>query len=1041
MKSSAMPRVRPVCCLAICFLGFLFSATSLLARNYYAPPHFYQAAITGKVTDRINGAGIAGVNITLQGTTQGTVTDANGNFGINGTGAADTLVFSSVGYATQIIAVGNRSVINIALEASAQDLNQIVVVGYGTQEKKDVTGAVGSIESKKIAERPTINVLEGLAGRVAGLNIHNASGRPGGRVRVNIRGLSSINASTEPLYVIDGMIGADINLIDPNDIESIDVLKDASATAIYGSRGANGVILVTTKGAKKGVTRTEYRGIVGVSTLSRKVDVLNATEFMEMRKRLYADIIMLNPAEQANLVDYGADYPQYFNADGSPKFNTDWQDEATRPAISHRHYLSFSGGGEKFSGGVSLGLQDEQGIILTTFQKKMTARIFGDIKPKEWLTIGASVNYGGVNQNRLDEIGVGATSVGRHMVELPPFLPVRNTDGTYTKMNDVVRKNGAWDIYHGINVVALLEQEMNYRYLDHQFLGNLYADIKFSKSLSVRTTYARKLKLSNFRTYRTRDYDQFENLNAANLGNTTFDNWQVENFITYNKAFGEHEVTAVGGASWLKDEALGFNAFASNFADEYYSYYNLSLGRNPPGVGSNYTASKLNSYYARVNYAFMDKYLLTATGRYDGSSRFGPDNQYAFFPSAAIGWRISEENFLKGSRLITDLKLRVSYGVSGNSSIGDYNHLGQPFNQTVIFNDARTIGISQGTVPNSNLRWEKVNETNIGFDLSLLDRISLSANFYNRKTSDLLFNKPIAVLTGYSSVLSNIGSVQNRGVEVTLNTQNIRRNTFNWSSGFVFAANKNKILALGQNNEDVFLYTTGWGKTQVMRVGEEIGAFWGYTRVGIWGTAEAAEAALYNRIPGDIKLLDVNGDKRYSDDEDAGIIGSPFPDFDLTVNNTFTYKNWSLAVDIRMIQGAEIADASMFLIGDRNQYGNTYTKFYRQAWTPQNQNTMQPRVRANSEAFGAFDSRHIFDGSFIRGQNLALTYRLPQGLIDRWNMGGISVFLNLQNFFLIDTYHGFDPEVSAYGGQFSQGIDLYSYPKSKIANLGINLSL
>jgi TonB-dependent starch-binding outer membrane protein SusC len=1001
-----------------------------------------QLTITGKVTDDTN-TGLPGVNVLLKGTNNGTTTNAEGNYSLTIPDASSngTLIFSYIGYTTEEVPINGRTTLDIALVQDIQALSEVVVVGYGTQEKKDVTGAIASVSKKDIAERPTINVLEALSGKVAGLNIHNASGRPGGRVRINVRGMGSINASTEPLYVIDGMIGADITLLDPNDIESIDVLKDASATAIYGSRGANGVILVTTKGAKAGSPRIEYRGLVGVSRLSRQVDVLNASEFMEMRQRLYDDIIMLNPAAAGTLVDYGADYPQYFNPDGSPRFDTNWQEEATRNAVSHRHYLNFSGGSDKFSGGVSLGRQDEQGILLNTYMRKNTARLFGDFEARKWLKLGVALTYGGVDQNRLDEIGVGATSVGRHMVEVPPFLPVKRADGNYTRMNEIVRKNGGWDIYHGINAVALLEQEMDYQYEDEQILANLYADFKLAEGLTFRTTYARKLKTANFNHYRTREYDQFENFNAASVGNGKWTNWQVENFLNYEKQFGtDHNLSAVAGASWLRDEYFGFSVYATNFADEYFRYYNVGAGRNQPAVGSGYSASKLNSYYARANYSFKDKYLLTATGRYDGSSRFGTNNKYAFFPSVALGWRVSEEGFLADSRVVNQLKIRGSYGVSGNSAIGDYTHLGQPSIQTVIFNKARVLGSAQGTVPNDDLQWEKTSEFNVGFDLNLLDRISLETNLYLRKTTDLLFNKPISAFTGYFSVLSNIGSVQNKGLEVALTTQNIRRENFRWSSTFLFSTNKNKILALGKNNEDVFLYTTGWGKTQVMRVGEEIASFWGYTRLGIWGTDEAEEAKRYNRIPGDIKLLDVNNDGRY-DDKDAGIIGSPFPDYELAINNTFTYKNWNLSVDIRIIQGADIADASMFLIGDRNNYGNTYTKFYRQAWTPENQNTMQPRVRANSEMFGAFDTRHIFDGSFIRGQNLALSYTLPQSFVSRLNINGINLFVNAQNFFLIDSYHGFDPEVSAYGGQFSQGLDLYSYPKSRVFNFGVNLSL
>lgn len=1006
------------------------------------PPAPADRPVRGRVLAGDNNEPLPGVNVAVKGTTRGTTTDASGNFQISvPDNGPTTLVFSFVGYTAQEVVVGNQSEINLTLQPGQNSLNEVVVVGYGTQKKSDLTGAIGSISSKVLAERPTVDVLGALSGQVPGLNVHNGSGRPGGGIRLNIRGLGSINASNTPLYVIDGMLDADITLLNINDIQSIEVLKDASATAIYGSRGANGVILVTTKNGVKKNLSVQYTGTVGVGVLARKVDVLNAAEFMEMRERLWTDIVALDPSQANNKVNYARDYPQYFNSDGTPKYDTNWQDEATRTAVSSQNHITMSGGTDRFTAGFSAGYQNEQGIIINTDLQKTSLRFFGDYNVNNWLKVGSTITYGGVTQNRPDDIGVGATSIGRHMIELPPYLPVKNADGSYTKMNDVKRPNGQWDVYHGENVVGLLEREMKYFYTDHQILSNSFIELTLLKGLTFRSTYAKKMRISNFDQYRTRDYDQYELINVATLGNQRRNNWQFENFLTFNRQLGnDHNLTVLAGASWFRDTFFGFSASASRFSDEYFSYYNLGVGANPPSVGSGYNASRLNSYFTRVNYSFKDRYLLTATGRYDGSSRFGANNRYAFFPSMALGWRVSEEPFMKGNTTVTNLKLRGSFGETGNSAIGDYDALGRPGVQTVIFDKQRVIGSSQGEMPNFDLRWERNRELNVGLDLDLFNRISFTGDYYIRTTSDLLFRRPTAQFTGYGSFLSNIGSVQNKGVELQLRTQNVVKGNLTWSSAFLFSANRSKILSLGERNEDIFLYANGWGKTQIMRVGQPLGMFWGYTRIGTWGTAEAEEAKKYNRRPGDIKLDDVNKDGKY-DERDASIIGNPFPKYELLVNNTLTYKNFNLSVDIRFVQGNKIADASMFLIGDRNQYGNNYTKFYRESWTPQNQNTMQPRVRANSEAFGQLDTRHIFDGSFIRGQNLTLSYNLPSTLMQRLRLANVRVFSNLQNFFVIDTYHGFDPEVATYPGQFSVGNDLYSYPKSRIFNFGLNVTL
>jgi len=996
-----------------------------------------QKSVSGKVTDS-SGSPLPGVSIVVKGTTKGVITDANGSYSLTNVPENATLQFSFVGMKAQEIGVTGKTSLNVKMEDETVGIEEVVAVGYGTMKKSDVTGSVGSVSSNKLVEQPSVSPIEALAGKIAGVSIYNGSGRPGGDFRIKIRGMGSINAGNNPLYIIDGIVGGDINLINTNDIETMNILKDASATAIYGAQGANGVVIITTKRAEKGKVKLTYDGSMSIGNQAHKIDLLDANQFMEMRGKLYNDIRKYRPGEAANLVDYKKDYPELFNSDGTPKYNTDWQDETTQTAVSNRHFLAITGSTDKFSSGLSIGYQNEEGILKTTFMEKSTARFFGEYKMNDWLNFGADFTYGYIKQNRLDDYRVGANTPTRVMVEMPSIFPVKYPDGRYSQSDDIKRKNGAWDIWYGVNSVGILDR-MNLIWNDYQVLGNFYMDLKLSNDLNFRTSYGRQMRISNNQWYINKDWDTYTNKNQADLGQTTTNNWQFENLLTYNKTLGNHVFGAMAGASWYSYDTFGWATSASEFADDYYKFYNIGLGTDPSRVYSGYTASKMNSYFARANYSYLDKYLATATIRYDGSSRFGENNRYATFPSVALGWRISEEDFLKDNSTITNLKLRASYGMTGNNAIGDFLALGQPGTQTVIFNKQKNIGSSQGTMPNSDLKWEKSTEFNIGIDVQFFKRIMLNADYYNRETSDLLYGMPVTQFTGYSNAMTNIGSTLNKGLELTLETQNILQPNFKWNTAVVFSTNQNIVQTLGTNNADLFVNAPGWWNSHIMRVGEKMASFYGYTRLGTWGTAEAAEAAKYNLVPGDIKLEDVNKDYKY-DIADRKIIGNAFADYEMNINNTFIYKNWDLSIDIQVSQGAEIADASIIMISDRYNYGNTYTKFYENAWTPENQNTMRPRVRPDLERFDGLDTGMLFDGSFVRGKNLILGYNVPSSFLTKFSISQLRLYASAQNFFLITEYHGFDPEVATYGNQFAQGLEMYGYPKAKTINFGLKVT-
>lgn len=981
--------------------------------------------VTGQVTEA-NGGALPGVNVLIKGSTTGTTTDADGKFTINAS-VNETLVFSFIGYISKEIVVDNRSDYSVVMDPDVKTLSEVVVIGYGTQRRADVTGSIGSVSAEKIAVRPVVNAMDAIVGQVPGLSIASNGGRPGGDVRINIRGFNSINASNSPLFVIDGIVGADISFINPNDIESFDILKDASATAIYGARGANGVIIVNTKKAKAGDVSVSYTGTFGLDVMARKVDVLDSEQYMANLRAGYQF------EEGREVPDFGALYPDLFNPDGSAKYNTDWQEEATRNAHTQRHAVSISGGTEKSRTGLSLGYQDVDGILLETFHKKYNVGLNNEVQITPWLDLSTTVLYSYTRQNRIDDHGVGANNATRTMTEFLPMLPVKYENGTYSRLTDFL------NMFPVENPVRVL-RELNKVSTDNQLLGNLGLKVKFNSDLSFKTTFGVESRNYNQDFYSGRD---LLDLSASQRGVATRSNqrilfWQSENFLNYNKTFGSHNVDAILGASWSKYVDQSFTTTVTGFSDDAFQFNNLGAG-TVFNAGSGYVGWKLNSYYARANYNYGDKYLLTATGRYDGSSKFGKDNRYAFFPSAAIGWRISNENFLKSSRLISDLKLRFSSGITGNSEIGPYAAQGTTSNYTVIFSEARNTGIAMGGIPNPSLKWEKTIQHDLGIDVGLLDdRIRLSADVYLKHTKDLLLARPIPFVSGYGTVTANIGELENKGIEISLNTVNVHTTNFKWSTLINYSTNRNEILALGANNEDIFPGPGFLAQTNILRVGESVGSFWGYRRLGTWGTDEADQAALYGKKPGDLKRLDKDGNFTF-DDFDREIIGRAYPKFELMVGNTFTYRNWDLSVDIRAVYGNNVLNLTHHSMEDRIWYANSYSTTLN-AWTPTNQNTQVQRVRLApfDGTDTTIDSRYVEDGSFIRGQNLTLGYRFSNALIERLNLQNARIYFNVQNFFLVSDYKGYDPEVSTYGQTFAQNIEFHGYPKTRSFNLGIN---
>ncbi|MDN3579306.1 TonB-dependent receptor [Mucilaginibacter flavus] len=1001
--------------------------------------------ISGTVSDT-KGA-LPGVSVRIKGSDLGTQTDVSGKYTLN-VPANATLVFSFIGYNTQEVAVGGRTTVNVTMTESQRALSEVVVVGYGTQKRVDLTGSVGSVGSKQLQERPQTNLEQELAGKLAGVNVSTNSGAPGGETKIRIRGYSSINTNTDPLYVVDGVVWTEGgNSINPADIESVDVLKDASSTAIYGTRGANGVILVTTKRGKTGTGTISYDSYVSVSNMAKEIPVLNSKEFMQVEDLSYANIKKYDPVGWA-AGNYASRDPKLqrtaligklFDQNLQPLYDVDWQKATTRSAVSQNHNVSFTGGTDKMNYGLFLNYADDEGIILNSYLKRYNARLTFDNQIKSWLKVGATLNYNTQDQRTADD-GTGGNNIPRMLIEMVPFIPIRYPDGTYGKRTDYPNLEG------GDNPVAQAN-EIEALYKKRIFSGNGYLNINLLPGLDFRSTLGVTTSANynpHFQSGLVGGSTAGQQYSSASISeaNNTF--WQWENHLTYNKVFNKvHTINVVLGAEQQNFQQTGFGASTGTLSDNFYQYYNLGAGQVPGIPSSNYDAWQMRSFFGRLNYNYKEKYLLTVTGREDGSSRFGTNVKNGFFPSAAFAWRASQEDFLKDNKTISDLKFRASYGLTGNSEIGEYRSLANISTVNYVFGGAQAIGTQQSTIGNENLSWEKTAEYDLGFSLGLFNnRVNIEADAYLKKTKELLLNAPLPETSGFNSVYKNIGRLQNKGLELTINTQNVKTENFTWNSSFNISFLKNKILQLGASNDDIFLNPTFLSQFNLMRVGLPAGSFYGYKVLGTWGSAEESQASVYGRHPGDLKIQDTNGDGKITS-ADKVILGKGTPDGYGTFSNTFRYKNIDLGVDLQFNYGNQIMNLTRHSGQDRTGQANSYATVLN-AWTPTNQNTS---IAEDRPAYVGYQteiySTKVENGNFIRGRAATLGYTFPTQMISKIKLSRLRVYFQAQNLFVITKYTGYDPEVSTYNGSsnFTQGIQFYDYPKPRTFLLGLNVSL
>lgn len=1003
--------------------------------------------VEGVVTDNA-GTPLPGVTVVIKNTTQGTVTDNNGRFSFSAVPAGASLVFSFVGMKTQEIPVAGKNQINVQLQEEAVGIDEVVAIGYGTMKKSDLTGSSGSVKNDVLEQRPATTFNQALSGKVAGVNIATNSGRPGGHTTIRIRGNSSISVTNDPLYVVDGVIlnvstltngTSPIDYLNPNDIASVEVLKDASATAIYGARGANGVILVTTKRGEGAGAVVQYDANFGIGVLPKKLDVLNAEEFLRNEELAYENAQKFDPdGWQAGLY---ADPrlkrtdSRLFDGNGNPLYDTDWQDETIRTALSQTHQIIVSNSKDGDSYGLSAGYRDEEGLIVHSWLKRYSGRFFMDSQVRDWLKVGGSINYIYQRERQSDSMGDGGITVGRQMVEALPILPVHFEDGSWAGNADYPGMEGGNNPVH-------VATDRNLTLETQTMLANVYANITLMPGLEFRSVLGSNIISQKTNYYGGRELIWISAPNgSASISNNRNNSWQFENYLTYNKKFNEdHSFTGMLGISWQHIDNAFASAGATGFEDDFFQYNNLGAGTSP-SVGSTVNAYGLNSYFGRLNYNYKEKFLLTATGRLDGSSKFGKSNRYAFFPSFAFAWRLSEEDFVKSVSAISNLKLRTSYGVTGNSETGAYAALGGLGNYTVVFGGSKASGIGISTLANPDLQWEKTAQTNLGLDLGLLDnKINLEVDLYYKKTTDMLLGAPVPASSGYSSITKNIGSMENKGFEVSLNTINLSTGKFSWETTFNLSFNKNEVLALGEGNDDIFPGPDILSSSNnIIRVGEPVGSFYGFKRLGTWGTDEAEAAAEYDLLPGDLKLWDKNDDGQIND-ADRIIIGKGIPDGYGTLSNSFGYKGFDLVVEFQYMFGNDVMDISKHSAEDRTGIANSY-KTVLDAWTPDNQNTMIAQIRPTGAGYTTnIDSHFVEDGSFLRGKNILLAYNFPSSLVKRLSLKSLRLYASVQNFFVLTKYSGYDPEVSDATQTFAQGITVFGYPKPRTFTMGLSVN-
>ncbi len=986
--------------------------------------------IRGKVTDE-DGEGLPGVSILIRGTQRGTITNASGDFVLSTTDEDIILIVSYVGYVSQEIRPENLSEVYISMLPDQKSLNEVVVVGYGTVKKSDLTGSVSSVKPEDLERVPVTNINQALQGRAAGVQIRQTQQQPGGGLSVRIRGISSIQGNTDPLYVIDGIIGGDINTLNPQDIESLEVLKDASATAIFGANGANGVVLITTKRGSTDKSVINFNSYLGMQRVEKRLDLLNAREYAQV--------------DRARRTLLGQE--QVYDPNNLPA-QTDWQDEVYQTAPMQNYNLSASGGSRKVRYFTSANYINQQGVVMNTDYSRLNLRINLDAEMNSRVKVGARVGLSRDNRGRMNGEGqLNRDSPAMGAIILAPVLSPYDQNGLLTPEIEYPTISPS--------ATALIQNPVHFsKYLVDKnkattISGTVYTDIQLAEGLKFKPSFNFTLNADKSNYYKSSAI--FTNSlgfrNEASVSANDAYRWNTDMILTYEKTFNnDHRLDVLGGFIVNKSYRESISSTVRDFAQDVFEYHNIGAASNIVSVGTGMTEKQQLSYIARVNYSFKNKYLFSFNSRYDGSSVFGINNRWGFFPSGAVAWRLSEEQFIQDTGLFHDLKIRGSYGISGSEALSPYASKARlSSGPAYIIENQQVIGYRPSTIAVPDLQWEETSQLDIGLDASFFGgRLGLTADFYKKNTSKLFLNVPLPRTSGVSSVVKNTGSLQNTGLEFHISAA-VVRGTLTWDTDLNLSFQRQKVTNIGNATEILLnVGLEGFSNAQVVRVGEPLGAFFGYRTNGIWQTSELAGLETtpmqfgVNVQPGDLKYIDQNRNGDVTA-EDRRIIGYALPKFFGGWNNTFKYKGFDASIFMDYVYGNDIFNVNRYHTMMTIQHFANKHKDFLDYWTPEHPSNKVPRLDYAQPA-NALTDYLMEDGSYLRLREVTLGYTLPSGILSKARISRFRIYASATNLFTLTKYSGYNPDVNTYGnnsGIFN--VDFGSYPMYCTYLLGFNI--
>ncbi|MGV3502781.1 MAG: SusC/RagA family TonB-linked outer membrane protein [Adhaeribacter sp.] len=992
--------------------------------------------VSGRITDAATGEGLPGVSIVVRGTTNGTTSDASGNYSLDVTGNDAVLVFSFIGYLKKEVPLRGQTSLNVSLETDAAQLEEVVVVGYGTLKKSSVTAAITKLENKNLDQIPAGRPETALVGKMAGVNIATARNRPGEAPVIRIRGAGTISAGNDPLVVIDGFPGGSLENVNMNDVESIEVLKDASSAAIYGSRGANGVIIVTTKKGKTGKPTLNLHAYTGVSHARGHKDWISGQEYYDYVVRYQNREFVWAGGDPSIPVWGDARRPAVYQVNPVIKEgNVNWQDAVLQPGPIQNYNLSVSGGTENAKYYVSGTYRDEQGTTLNTSYTSYGVRANLDLKINKVVSTGFMISPS-YSKRRLQGMGMEG------MAKYPPFVAKQNPDGTYPRARDY------WGVVVSgqLNPLAILNAIQNYTY-EMNNLGEVYVGLNLLKDLQFKSSFGSNINYATAEYYTA----AFGTTNNA-AGGSASDNRNIslvnENVLSYNKKLGDHDLSAIAGASYQKNTSrtAAMGIVVGSFGNDAIQTLNNAV-ISPTTTYTRKSQWGLVSYFSRLNYSFRDKYLLAASIRTDGSSRFGPGNKWGQFPSASAAWRLSQESFMQDMPAVSELKLRASYGVTGNFNIGDFAYLGTIGDAYYSPNGALTKGRMQNAYGNEELQWEKTYSYDIGLELGLFNsRLNLALDYYDKKTTDLLFSETIPAIVGFNTFLTNIGEVNNRGVELELNTKNFTGD-FRWETAFNVTRNRNKLVNLGNAQEIVVPDT--YGMNWILRPGQPLFSYYGYKAIGVLQNADdvANSPVLPNSKPGNTKYQDTNGDNKITP-ADMVVLGSYMPKAVLGMTNSFAFRNFDLSVVLQASLGGKMYNFE-------NEYyqgplaGAMRRSLVETQWWSEDEpgDGRMPGAALSTLTFQANSDIYIEDASYLSMRNLNLGYTLPSSLTQKLRLSNLRLYTSMSNMIMLTKkgFHAYNPEAATrgdIGGTLNAmpGYNGGSDPINRTLVVGINLN-